>query len=158
MPAALYLQKFGQILYDTFGEMPYQVGSSMCMKADGTWRDVDIRILLSDEDYAREYGDFKQPHRSGRWVGMTMAFSALGKAMTDFQIQQQSHANEKYSTKDGHGRSALFDLTRYASDDRKVELLRALRECAEDPEVKAAMERYQSMSKITAADLAVRVD
>lgn len=115
MPAGLYLQKFGEIVADAFGEIPYQVGSSLPSK--GTpWRDVDVRLILDDERYEREFGNWANPHGEPRWVAMTLAFSALGKNMTglpiDFQIQQRTDANAKYDSKSGHSRSALFDLTR----------------------------------------------
>ena len=49
-------------------------------------------------------------HRNPRWVALVLAWSAFGKEVTglpiDFQIQQQSHANE---TEEG-SRGALFAL------------------------------------------------
>ncbi len=45
----------------------------------------------------RSLGDPEHSHRNGKWVSLTLAYSALGKALTglpiDFQIQQASHAN-----------------------------------------------------------------
>ncbi len=105
MPHALLLEAFGEQVYAAFGEVPYQVGSSLTTTA---WRDVDVRLMLDDDAYAAMgFGDPDRPHSNMKWVAYTLAFSALGKQMTglpiDFQIQQTSHANAK---NDG-GRSAL---------------------------------------------------
>ncbi len=108
MPATLWLQEFGDLLYLAFGEVPYQVGSSLTGKQ---WRDVDVRLIMPDEKYqTMGFGDPKNPHESPRWVAYVLAFSALGKQMTglpiDFQIQSQTEANENKAN-DGV-RSALI--------------------------------------------------
>jgi hypothetical protein len=113
MPATLLLDEFGYLVWSAFGDYPYHVGSSVFRKQ---WRDVDVRLILEDEAYAgMELGDPKYPHQNKKWVALTLAFSALGKAMTglpiDFQIQQQSDANATYSQKDGCVRSALGCIT-----------------------------------------------
>lgn len=110
MPADLYLEDFGYQIWAAFGETPYHVGSSLMNKQ---WRDVDVRLILSDEQYERMgLGDPKYPHNNRKWVSLVMAYSALGKSMTglpiDFQIQQQSYANEKFPGT----RSALGILAR----------------------------------------------
>ena len=114
MPADLSLEAFGYQVWAAFGETPYHVGSSVLGKA---WRDVDVRLLLPDDTYERMgLGDPVHPHENARWVALVMAFAALGKEMTglpiDFQIQQQSYANEHYKQEDGCVRSALGVLTR----------------------------------------------
>lgn len=98
MPHHLFLNEFGSKIWDTFGVPPYHVGSSLDNK---TWRDVDVRLILSDEEY-EEMG-FGKPDEcldNPKWISLCMAFSALGEKMTglpiDFQIQQQSDANLKY--------------------------------------------------------------
>lgn len=95
MPAALHLEEFGSQVWAAFGHPPYLVGSALTRKRG--WRDVDVRLILPDEEYAAQFGDPKYPHQDAKWVAMTLAFSALGKAMTglpiDFQIQQQTLAN-----------------------------------------------------------------
>jgi hypothetical protein len=58
-------------------------------------------VILEDAAYeAMGLGDPASPHQNAKWVSLTMAFSALGKAITglpiDFQIQQQSLANKQY--------------------------------------------------------------
>jgi hypothetical protein len=99
MPAAMHLDLFGKMVRAAFGSMPYQVGSSTTKK-DG-WRDVDIRLILSDEDYAKlDIGEPGDNSSNPRWMALCMAFSALGKQMTglpiDFQIQQRTRANAFY--------------------------------------------------------------
>lgn len=119
MPADLYLEEFGYQLWAAFGETPYHVGSSLAGKQ---WRDVDVRLIISDERYERMgLGDPKHPHMNRKWVSLTMAYAALGKALTglpiDFQIQQQSYANEHYPG--ASGRSALGILARLRHKEEK---------------------------------------
>lgn len=98
MPQWIFLNHFGRLIYEAFGEYPYLVGSATQGKQ---WRDVDVRVILSDEDYARVVGKLESPPiLNKRWSAMCLAFSVLGKEMTglpiDFQIDQQTDANEKY--------------------------------------------------------------
>lgn len=98
MPAELKLHEFGSQVWSAFGEMPYHVGSSLKQKQ---WRDVDVRIMLSDEDWDKwGFGNPARTHTNARWVALCLAFSALGKEMTglpiDFQIQKLSDANDRY--------------------------------------------------------------
>jgi len=99
MPAALKLDLFGHVVWDAFGSPPYLVGSALAGKV---WRDIDVRLILDDAEYAKWFGGNagRMEHKNGCWVAMCMAFSALGKEMTglpiDFQIQQQTKANAEY--------------------------------------------------------------
>lgn len=108
MPAGIWLIKFGMIVRDYFGAMPYHVGSSLESKQ---WRDVDVRLILDDDDFQQQFGAIKGAEANAKLAAITLAFSALGKAMTglpiDFQIQSQSHANTAYGNKP---RSALFEI------------------------------------------------
>lgn len=102
MPAALWLDEFGAICADFFGAHVYHVGSSTGIASERNWRDVDVRVILTDEEYAElGLGDPAHPHHNRRWVALTLAFTALGRQMTglpiDFQVQQQSYANEKHA-------------------------------------------------------------
>lgn len=96
MPAALYLDDFGGKVWEAFGAVAYLVGSAFRGKA---WRDVDVRVLIDDEEYAgMGLGD---PGRgNAKWAALCLAFSELGRQMTglpiDFQIQQRSHANDAH--------------------------------------------------------------
>ena len=99
MPAALMLDEFGSQVYSAFGSPPYLVGSALDGKQ---WRDVDVRLILSDEDWdAMGLGDPRDTHRNGKWVALCLAFAALGKQMTglpiDFQIQRQTEANAEFN-------------------------------------------------------------
>jgi hypothetical protein len=99
MPAHLYLEEFGSQVWSAFGQPPYLVGSALENKTG--WRDVDIRLILEDDLYEKwELGDPKYPFQNLKWVSLCMAYSALGRQMTglpiDFQIQQQSLANEQH--------------------------------------------------------------
>ena len=101
MPASLHLSEFGSQVWSAFGHPPYLVGSALMGKA---WRDVDVRLILPDDEYAACFPDDpegKSQHQDGKWVALVMAFAALGKQLTglpiDFQIQQQSRANALYA-------------------------------------------------------------
>jgi hypothetical protein len=107
MPQGIWLTKFGMIVADYFGEVPYHVGSSLHTKQ---WRDVDVRLILSDEDFEKRFGDNQSSETNPKLAAITLAFSALGKEMTglpiDFQIQPQSWANKHYPG----NRSALHEF------------------------------------------------
>lgn len=98
MPATLYLQQFGDVIVQAFGEYPYHVGSFL---TESTWRDVDVRLMLSDEQYASwGFGDPEYPHHNAKWCAFCAAFSELGRRMTglpiDFQVQDTTTANIKH--------------------------------------------------------------
>ena len=119
MPATLALDRFGYVISSIFGEIPYHVGSSMGGKEAANWRDVDVRLILSDERYAAMgFGDPAYPHNSERWCIIAEYLSNLGRDMTglpiDFQIQQQTHAN---ATESGP-RSALGCSYQLRGDSR----------------------------------------
>lgn len=109
MPAGIWLTKFGVIVHDYFGHVPYHVGSSLSSKQ---WRDVDVRLILPDEEFAERFGSRDSSAETNPKLGaITLAFATLGQQMTglpiDFQIQPESHANSVY--KDGP-RSALIEV------------------------------------------------
>jgi hypothetical protein len=97
-PASIKLNLFGRIILDVFGELPYLVGSAARGKH---WRDVDVRLMLSREDFQRWCGDARHPHElNPRWAGLCLAFATLGQQMTglpiDFQIQTIPQANAMF--------------------------------------------------------------
>lgn len=105
-----FLNCFGDVVMEAFSSVPYLVGSALVTK---DWRDVDIRLILSDEEFADEIGELTDPcNLNERWNALCLAFSALGRQMTglpiDFQIQQRTDANKKF---DGP-RNALFSPSR----------------------------------------------
>lgn len=98
MPAGIWLVKFGEIVADYFDcSDVYQVGSSLVTK---DWRDVDVRLILSDDDFTQRFGQVRSAEANPKLAAITLAFAALGREMTglpiDFQIQPMSWANEKY--------------------------------------------------------------
>lgn len=107
MPAGIWLTKFGSIVADYFGHECYHVGSSLTSK---DWRDVDVRLLLPDDEFAALFGRIESAEANPKLAAITLAFAALGTAMTglpiDFQIQTVSHANAAYPAM----RSALVEF------------------------------------------------
>lgn len=78
----------------------YLVGSSI-QRPD--WRDVDLRMMMSDDDFAREFPD---AHDNGawefdtKWMLLTSAISGYLSKITglpiDFQFQPMTFANEHH--------------------------------------------------------------
>ena len=98
MPAALHLEAFGREINDAFGHLPYLVGSAAVGK---TWRDVDVRLILPDDEFDALFPDHVRPsHQDGRWGLLCAAISELARQRTglpvDFQIQRASYANDRY--------------------------------------------------------------
>lgn len=107
MPAGIWLTKFGVLVEDYFGHTAYHVGSSLKSK---DWRDVDVRLLLPDDEFAERFGRGASAETHPKLAAITLAFAALGTQMTglpiDFQIQSMSHANERHPDM----RSALIEI------------------------------------------------
>lgn len=82
---------------DSFG--CYLVGSSL-RKRD--YRDVDVRLILADEEFARLFGEGAQscPQLNPTWSLFCSAISLFLQTHTglpvDFQIQQQTEANKEF--------------------------------------------------------------
>src|SRR4051812_46951624 len=72
MPAYLWLNWFGSVVWDAFGEPPYLVGSATRGKG---WRDVDVRLILDDAEYERWCGPWQREEAlNDRWVALCLAF------------------------------------------------------------------------------------
>lgn len=75
-------------------DTPFLVGSAG-IKGDRDYRDVDVRLILSDEEFDRAC-----PTRE-RWELLSLAIGDYLRIRTrlpvDFQIQRQTEANEKHS-------------------------------------------------------------
>lgn len=104
MPWDPKLDLFGRVVFNGFDSHPYLVGSATERR---DWRDVDVRLVLFDDEFARLFGE-ETDHRSNPALAVVnMAFSALGKDLTglpiDFQIEQMTAANAEHSG----GRNAL---------------------------------------------------
>lgn len=85
----------------------YLVGS--CLERPD-YRDVDIRVIISDAEWARLFGTTENGSHSALWSVMCAGLSAWLHDRTglpiDFQIQQRTAANKQYGTKE-HPRHAL---------------------------------------------------
>lgn len=98
-PACFALELACQPLVEAFGDYGlYQVGSSL---ARPDWRDVDLRYILDDEDFAKLFPDAGDHWEfDPRWLLMTTAISLLLSKQTglpvDFQFQPQTHANARH--------------------------------------------------------------
>ena len=99
-PACFALKQCCQIVNDAFGSYGcYQVGSSL-ERPD--WRDVDVRFIMEDEKFWGLFPDASEHswEFDPRWLLLTVAISGWMKQVTglpiDFQIQPQTHANERH--------------------------------------------------------------
>jgi len=97
----LLLDQFGQLIEAAWGETGYLVGSSQ--RGERNWRDIDVRVMLSNDEYARRLGPIWQDgmrHRDLAWRAHMLAWSTLGERMTglpiDFQVERLSEANAKH--------------------------------------------------------------
>jgi hypothetical protein len=109
-PASHLLMLFGAHVQQAFGHTPYHVGSSLIEKRG--WRDVDVRLILPDDEYATLFGDLATPEHNAPKLSMhNLAWSIFGRELTglpiDFQIQQQTNANEAEEN-DGPRGAMLF--------------------------------------------------
>jgi hypothetical protein len=84
------------LIRNAFGRPPYLVGTAGVGDAE-TYRDVDVRMMLDDEDFAAAC-----PTR-GHWELLSAAIGAYLRDRTglpiDFQIQRTSEANERFGGK-----------------------------------------------------------
>lgn len=94
------LNQVCRTLVDAFGWHIYQVGSSLTRP---TWRDVDVRCLLSDPRFDQMFpgAELRDGYHSHPMLAlMNVAISEWMSARTglpiDFQIQRQTQANEKH--------------------------------------------------------------
>lgn len=83
--------------FDSFG--CYLVGSSLEAK---DYRDVDIRMILDDQEYAKLFPGPLDSIYNGRLALMNASVSEWLKARTglpiDFQFQQRTDANENHKS------------------------------------------------------------
>lgn len=104
-PSYFRLEMACQAVTDAFGG-PGEYGCFLvgsCLEITD-WRDVDVRLILSDEVFARLFplaGDHWE--HDPRWLLLTTAISAHLSRVTDlpvdFQFQQMTHANKRFSGK-----------------------------------------------------------
>jgi len=82
--------------FDSWG--CYVVGSAL-ERPD--WRDVDVRMIMSDEQFAALFPDAGEHwEHDARWLLLTVSISEHLSKVTglpiDFQFQPQTHANERH--------------------------------------------------------------
>ena len=81
-----------RMIFAAFGSPPYLVGTAG--DGDGGYRDVDVRLILADEEFATVC-----PTRE-RWELLSISIGAYLAARTglpiDFQVQQMTAANQNH--------------------------------------------------------------
>lgn len=84
------------VIREAFGHPPYLVGTAGIGEKGQTYRDVDVRLILHDDEF-----DALFDGRPKMWEAMCLGFTAWLIAQTDlpidFQIQRMTEANEKHS-------------------------------------------------------------
>ena len=100
-PAIFALAQACQDLSRAFGGFGvYLVGSAL-QRPD--WRDVDVRLILSDDGFAALFPGVEGENWEcdARWMWMTISISERLSRMTglpiDFQFQPQTHANRRHN-------------------------------------------------------------
>lgn len=90
-----HLDEACALIFRAFGSPPYLVGTAAL--GQGEYRDVDVRLMLDDEEFARTC-----PSRD-RWELLCLTISTYLAARTglriDFQIQRIKEGNERHSKK-----------------------------------------------------------
>ena len=83
-----------EIISAAFDSPPYLVGTAGAFAESEGYRDVDVRLILGDEDFA-----VACPTRD-RWELLCVAISMYLRDRTglpvDFQIQRRTEANERF--------------------------------------------------------------
>jgi hypothetical protein len=96
-PESLRLHLFGELIEEAWSELGYLVGSS---QRGEPWRDIDVRVMVSNDAFARFFGSDWQTgrrHQNPGWRAHMLAWSTLGQQLTglpiDFQVERLSEAN-----------------------------------------------------------------
>ena len=76
----------------------YLVGSAMKRR---DWRDVDVRHIISDDEFSERFGEFVEPYERNHFLrafnlGVSAWISAASKLPVDYQVQPITKANELY--------------------------------------------------------------
>lgn len=109
-PAFFELNQACLTLTQAFGCHVYLVGSAMTRR---DYRDVDVRCILPDEDFARWFPglDVNGVAHDARWSLLCSSISLWLSKHTglpiDFQIQRRTEANAEFPRREGHQRHAL---------------------------------------------------
>lgn len=86
----------------------YLVGSALTRK---DWRDVDVRHIISDDEFTRRFGEFVEPYDQNHFLrafnlGISEWMRARCNLPVDYQVQPITKANEKYPSP-GNPRNSL---------------------------------------------------
>ncbi len=91
----------------------YLVGSALVRR---DYRDVDVRMILGDEEFAALFGSANRPDMNALWSLTCSSIACWLGVQTglpiDFQIQQMTSANEEFPRKDGFERHHLGQFVR----------------------------------------------
>jgi hypothetical protein len=99
-PSCFALEQACQHICDALGGYGCYIVGSALERPD--WRDVDVRFILSDEEFAALFPSAVDRcwEHDARWLLLTVAISGWLSKVTglpiDFQIQPQTHANERH--------------------------------------------------------------
>lgn len=96
------------VVAEAFGAPPYLVGSTHETRS---FRDVDVRLILPDEEYDRLFADRGGAFPGGLWgllcLSVSQYLSDVSGLPVDFQVQRMTEANERYEGQPrnpvGHG-------------------------------------------------------
>lgn len=109
-PACFLLEQAAQHVTKAFNTVGcFLVGSALTRP---NWRDVDVRLMLTDEEFEKLFPGTKARHyeHNAKWLLLTTSISLWMTKFTglpiDFQIQPMTHANERHK-----GRRSAIGLT-----------------------------------------------
>ncbi|GAA4120425.1 hypothetical protein GCM10022215_24030 [Nocardioides fonticola] len=86
-------------LREAFGETPYLVGTTMEPRGDRAPRDVDVRLILDDKRHAKLTKAIGSDGISFLGLAVGQYLASLTGLPIDFQIQQQTAANDHHGGK-----------------------------------------------------------
>ena len=111
-----------RLVNDAFGGIGcYLVGSSIERRDH---RDVDIRFIMGDEEYARMFrgsGGWLDPYWSLLCTSVSTWMSAQTGLQIDFQIQQQTRANREHKGKQRQAMGIFLDYPGERPSETKEE-------------------------------------
>lgn len=98
-PAIFSLEQACRHVTEAFGGYGCFLVGSALERAD--WRDVDVRYIMDDSEFAKLFPDAGQHwEQDTRWLLLTVSISERLSKVTglpvDFQFQPQTHANERH--------------------------------------------------------------
>lgn len=101
-PACFALELACKHINDAFGGFHCYVVGSALERPD--WRDIDVRLILGDDEFDHEFPGTRENGTwefDPKWLLLTVSLSSWLHQQTglpvDFQIQPQTHANERHA-------------------------------------------------------------